>query len=81
MLLESKGWKMAGKGLGQDFSYNDSKPYLWINTESERIGFVSESEVQSWSEDDEEAVEEILALKPGEMYDSDGGINLYICIK
>ena len=64
-------------------SDNDVK-WLLINTETESISCVTEDDLKQWTEDFEDndwGEKEVKALKIGESYDSDGGINIYIRIK
>lgn len=64
----------------------DKKEVKWIliNTETESISAVTERDLKQWTEDYEgfdEGEKAVKALKVGESYDSDGGINIYIRIK
>lgn len=83
-IVESKGWELAGKSGGVDHSYRPGADFLWINAEGEQIGFMSKSQIEDWVKDfgDEmqDAVDEVLSLKPGEMYTEDD-INIYVRIK
>lgn len=64
----------------------DKKEVKWIliNTETESISGVTERDLKQWTEDFEgfdEGEKAVKALKVGESYDSDGGINIYVRIK
>lgn len=68
--------------MHRHFSYIPSAKYLWMNTEGLVYGFMTDKDIKSLASDfEEDAVDYIYALKPGEMYDADGGINLYFRIK
>jgi len=71
--------------IDNEWAFNASTEFMWINTEGQSIGFMSEKQVKSFvddfGEEEQGTVDDILALKVGEMYDSDAGINLYVRIK
>ena len=63
---------------------NKNTKWLLINTETEQISGVTERDLKQWTEDFDgfdEGEKAVKALKVGESYDSDGGINIYIRIK
>ena len=58
--------------------------WLYINTDSQIITPYTEDDLKQWTEDfegDDTGEKAVKALKIGEIYDADGGINLYIRIK
>ena len=68
----------------KDMEYSEDKPFLWFTTEGQVYGFMSEKMIKEFENDDDankEDIKAILDLKPGEMFDADGGINIYIRIK
>lgn len=87
----NKGWEFFASVTDQGMSgitlpgLTDKKvKWLLINTESEIISGVTERDLKAWTEDDdsfEYAEKAIKALKIGEAFDADGGINIYIRIK
>lgn len=91
-IMEShKGWEFfksvtdpstAGVDLpGLD---NNAVKWILINIETESISAVTERDLKQWTEDYEgfdEGEKAVKALKVGESYDSDGGINIYVRIK
>lgn len=81
LINESNGFEIyTGGNGGINFKWTPNCKFIWLNTEGEKIGFLSENEIESFGNDynDDNLVKEILSLKPGEMYDADGGINYYI---
>lgn len=63
---------------------NSAVKWLLINTETESISGVTARDLKQWTEDFEgfdEGEKAVKALKVGESYDSDGGINIYVRIK
>ncbi len=71
---------------GIDLPGLDKKEVKWIliNTETESISAVTERDLKQWTEDYEgfdEGEKAVKALKIGDSYDSDGGINIYVRIK
>lgn len=78
-------WQPAfGTPQSNDMKYSDDKKFLWFTTEGQVYGFMSEKMIKAFENDYEGAeddVKAILDLKPGEMFDADGGINIYIRIK
>ena len=63
---------------------NNDVKWLLINTETDSISGVTAQDLKQWTEDFEgfdEGEKAVKALKVGESYDADGGINIYIRIK
>ena len=87
----SKGWKFFANITdpstnGVNLPNLDNKDIKWllINTENQTISGVTEKDLKQWSEDFdgfEEGEKAVKALKIGDSYDADGGINIYIRIK
>lgn len=87
----NKGWEFFPNVTDQGMSgitlpglSNKNIKWLLINPQSEIISGVTERDLASWTEDDdsfEYAEKAIKALKIGESFDADGGINIYIRIK
>ena len=87
----SKGWEYFKSvtdpsSLGIDLPGLDNKNAKWllINTQGEMISPYTEADIKQASEDLEDDgyfEESIKALKIGESFDSDGGINIYVRIK
>ena len=76
----------APSTVGIDLPGLDKKEVKWIliNTETESISAVTERDLKQWTEDFEgfdEGEKAVKALKIGDSYDSDGGINIYVRIK
>ena len=68
--------------LSKEYPYTKSAKYLWLNTEGDIYGFMTDKHIEAFGKDfdDEESVKEILGLKVGEVFDADGGINIYFRI-
>lgn len=87
----NKGWEYfsnvtSPSTSGIDLPGLDKKEVKWIiiNTETESISAVTERDLKQWTEDyegDDTGEKAVKALKVGESYDSDGGINIYVRIK
>lgn len=84
LINESKGWTYCNKNHGADFSWKANKQFLWMSTEGETYGFMSEHDIKAFEDDYEgadEDIKNILSLQPGEMFSPDGDINIYIRIQ
>lgn len=87
----SKGWEFFANvtdpstaGINLPGLENNDVKWLLINTETESISGVTARDLKQWTEDFEgfdEGEKAVKALKVGESYDSDGGINIYIRFK
>lgn len=73
-------WNIVNGASGRVLSTVGFDQYLWINLESQEIGSFSEKRIESFASDfgDEHIANELKKLKVGEVYDADGGINIYI---
>lgn len=63
---------------------NKDAKWLYINTESQMITPYTEDDLKQWTKDyegDDTGEKAVKALKIGEIYNEDGGINLYVRIK
>ena len=77
----SKWESMHHMGAGQ---FHKDVKFIRINTQDNMITWWDEDEVESWEDEDlmsPKDVHSILALGPGELFDADGGINIYIRFK
>lgn len=65
----------------REAKYKPNCKFLWINTEENLYGFITEATVQEWAEDyeDDPLAEELLKTKVGD-YVSVDGFNHYIRI-
>ena len=87
----SKGWEFfenvtdpSTAGINLPGLENSAVKWLLINTETESISGVTARDLKQWTVDFEgfdEGEKAVKALKIGESYYSDGGINIYIRIK
>ena len=87
----NKGWEYfsdvtSPSTASIDLPGLDKKEVKWIliDTETESISAVTERDLKQCTEDFEgfdEGEKAVKALKIGESYDSDGGINIYVRIK
>lgn len=86
----SKGWKYFKSvtdpsSLGIDLPGLDNKDAKWllIHTQDEMITPYTESDLKQATKDleDDSLEKSVKALKIGESYDSDNGINIYVRIK
>lgn len=87
----SKGWEYfksvtdpSTAGINLPGLENKNTKWLLINTQNEMIAPYTESDLKQASEDLEDdgyLEKSVKALKIGESFDSDGGINIYIRIK
>jgi len=86
----SKGWKYFKSvtdpsSLGIDLQGLDNKDAKWIyiDTQNEMISPYTEADLRQATKDleDDTLEKSVKALKIGESYDSDGGINIYVRIK
>ena len=87
----NKGWEFFASvtdpstvGIDLPGLENRAVKWLLINTETESISGVTTQDLEQWTKDFEgfdEGEKAVKALKVGESYDADGGINIYIRIK
>lgn len=76
-------WESAPNARGAG-SYSPEATIIGIMPQLEEITWWTREEVEDWEEEYDEdpmTVRSILRLKPGEVYDADGGLRIYVCIK
>lgn len=63
-----------GYHLDPWYKWHPNSEFLLFNTEGESYGFYTESDIKAWQEDfgmSEESINDILNLKPGEVWTED----------